>query len=119
MSAMLEEAIEEVRALPPEAQRQLRERADGLGGLIVVAIIYALLRKEGISLSASDLIEALSLLEKVDVSRPLGRNAALLPVSGRAALSGRIRGKYAHIRTGGDEFAQLKQEEIRREDRRR
>jgi hypothetical protein len=119
MSAILEEAIEEVRALPPEEQQQLRERAAGLGWLIVIAILYVVLRKEGVRVSASDLIELLSLLEKVDVNKPRGEEAALLPMSGRATLSKRIRGKYAHIRTGSDAFAQLKQEEIKLEDRRR
>ena len=118
MSAILEEAIEEVRALPPEAQRQLRERADGLGGLIVIAILYALLRKEGISMSASDLIEVLSLLEKVDVNEPRGKEVALLPPPRSATLSGRIRGKYAHILTSSDEFSRLKQKEIKLEDHR-
>ena len=119
MSAILEEAIEEVRALPPGEQQQLEERAAGLGGLIVAAILYALLLKEGIRMSASDLIEMLSLLERVDVNDPRSEGVALLPPSRRAILSSRIRGKYAHIRTSSDVFARLKQEEIDLEDRRR
>jgi hypothetical protein len=35
----------------------------------------------------------------------------------RAALSRNIRGKYAHLPTGSDDFARLKREEIRLEDR--
>ena len=119
MSAILEEAIEEVRALPPEEQQQLGERAAGLGGLIVAAILYAFLLKEGVRMSVSDLIEMISQLEKVDVNNLRGGEVALLPPSRRATLSSRIRGKYAHIRTSSEAFARLKQEEIGLEDRRR
>lgn len=119
MNAILEEAIKEVRALPPEEQRQLRELAAGLGELTVVAILYTLLRKTGRSISQAELTRALSYLEEVDISAPWGDETALLPVSGRAALSSSIRGKYAHIRTSSDAFARLKQEEIKLEDRRR
>jgi hypothetical protein len=119
MSAILEEGIEEVRALPPEEQQQLEERAAGLGGLVVAAILYALLLKEGIRMSASDLIEMLSRLEKIDVNNPRGGEVALLTPSRRAALSSHIRGKYAHIQTSSEAFARLKREEISLEDRRR
>ena len=120
MSAVLEEAIKEISALPPEEQQRLRERAAGLGDLIVIAILYALLRKEGVSTSASELIEMLSLLEGADVANKAhDKEATLLPPSRRAGLSSRIRGKYAHIRTSSDAFAQLKQEEVKLEDRRR
>jgi hypothetical protein len=118
MSAVLEEAIKEVRALSPEEQRRLRERAAGLGELVIIAILYALLRKEGVSVSASDLIEVLTLLEGADVvNKALCKEPTPLPTSRRAVLSGRIRGKYAHIRTSSEAFAQLKKEEIRLEDR--
>ena len=68
MSTTLDRIIEEVRALTPDEQQQLRE---------------------------------------------------MLEREARTAELRRIRGKYAHVRISSDEFAQLKQEETKLEDRRR
>jgi hypothetical protein len=119
VSAILEEAIEEVRALPPEEQQRLQELAAVLGRVTITAILYSFLRQEGISVSVSDVNELLSLLEKGGLSEPRGEETTPTPRSHSVTLSGRIRGKYAHVRTSSDAFAQLKQEEIELEDRRR
>ena len=113
MSAILEEVIEEVRALPPEEQRQLGELASGLGGLKVIALLYALLRKQG---DVSDLNEMLSLLEKIDSDLPNLKDRAARRAA-RASLAGQIRGKYRDVLTSSDEFNARKAAETAREDR--
>lgn len=113
MSAILEEAIEEVRALPLEEQRQLGKLASDLGGLILIALLYAVLRKQG---DVSDLNEMLSLLAKIDTDSPELKDLASRRAA-RATLAGQIRGKYRDVLTSSDEFNARKAAEIAREDR--
>lgn len=115
MSAILEEALEEIRALPPEEKRLLEDRASGLGTFVVLVVLYAFLRKEGVEIH--NLETLLSLMEKLADEYKEGGGTPAPRSSRRAALSRSIRGKYAHVRTSSDDFAQLKREEIRLEDR--
>src|ERR1700760_3154887 len=66
MSAMLEEAIEEVRALPAEELEELRDLTANLGELLIIAIIFAFVSKQGKSGPG----ELRSLLEKVNSGTP-------------------------------------------------
>lgn len=74
-NATLEKILEDVRALTPDEQRQLRE-----------------------------------MLNKEAMSEEQARRAALIKS---------IRGKYAHVPTSSEEFAERKQVEIDLEDRHR
>lgn len=80
MSATLEEAIEEVRALPPDELEELRGLASNLGELLVIALVLAFIHKQG----KSDRSEVRSLLERANSEMP-----ALTKSSSRRALRGR------------------------------
>jgi hypothetical protein len=62
MSAMLEDAIEEVRTLPPDELEELRDLTSNLGELLVLALVLAFIHKQG----KSDRSEVRSLLEKAN-----------------------------------------------------
>lgn len=68
MSALLEEAIEEVRALPPEEQQQLRELTTSFGELLLMALVFAFIGK----LDKSNHSEVRSLLERVNSEMHIG-----------------------------------------------
>lgn len=62
MSTTLEEAIEEVRAIPSDELEELRDLASNLGELLVLALVLALIHMQG----KADRSEVRSLLEKAN-----------------------------------------------------
>ncbi len=111
MSATLEEAIEEVRTLPPEEQQQLREMTANFGELLLMALLFLFLNKE---LDKSTLGEVRASLEKLNREVPQAGLA-----SQRALRASQIRGKYRDVLTSSDEFIARKAAETTKEDRAR
>ncbi|MGA9996896.1 MAG: hypothetical protein WBP93_15870 [Pyrinomonadaceae bacterium] len=109
----MEEAIEEVRTLPPEEQQQLRELTASFGELFLMAVVFAFFSKE---LGKPNLSEMRSLLVefKTDISP-----ANLAMQSQRALRASQIRGKYRDVLTSSEEFIARKAAEIAKEDRAR
>ncbi len=106
----VKEVIAEAKALPPEDQQQLVELLERLEQLQIRTKKIISLWKKMQTLKPDELQSARRLLE-IEL-------LVLLP-SERESLARSIRGKYAHIRTSSERFAQLKQEEIKMEDRHR
>src|SRR5947209_447026 len=78
MSAILEEALEEVRTLPPEKRQHLRELSEDFGellsktsgrDLVIMVLLFALFGK---NLDESNLDELRSQLEKLSAEQPEG-----------------------------------------------
>lgn len=105
----LEEVLEQAEALPPDERHLLREvlgkeERSALFGLLLLAGLYFL--KKTHSSIPEPLREALE------------RAAAESGLASRAEAVRAVRGKYAHLPTGSEAFAALKQQEIELEDRR-
>jgi HEPN domain-containing protein len=120
MSAILEEALEEVRTLPLEERQHLRELSGdfsellakaGIRDLLIMAIIFALFGK---SLEGSDLDELGMRLEELSREMPQG-DAAMQ--SQRAIRANQIRGKYRDVLSSSEEFIARKAAETAKEDR--
>ncbi|MCA1631639.1 MAG: hypothetical protein LC785_01090 [Acidobacteria bacterium] len=109
MSEILEEVIEEVKALPPDQQEKFRRLVGLLIGLFLVGIGMELTGKT-ISLTPDEMRQLRDELDAVTggTSGPDERRKAVRSV----------RGKYAHLPTGSEAFAARKVEEISLEDRR-
>jgi hypothetical protein len=114
MSAILEEAIEEVRTLPPEEQQQLRELTSSFGELLLMALVFAFITKE-VGMAAS-LSEMRALLENLKMKVP---RTDLAIQSQRAIRAGQIRGKYRDVLSSSEEFISRKAAETAKEDRAR
>lgn len=117
MSAVLEEIIEEVRALPPDEQGQLREVLNNneLLGWLFMAAAFGIISK----VKALDPAERQQLLDVLNHERNRIVHGSLSPEQRRRAdIIRSIRGKYAHLPTSSDDFAARKAEEIALEDRR-
>src|ERR1041384_811684 len=106
MSVTLEEAIEEVRALPPEKQQQLRQLTISFGDVLLLALVLVAFDK----VEKSELGKTSRLLEEFSRELPGGRvpRAAQLQ---RAKLAGQIRGKYRDVLTSSEEFSARKAKE--------
>jgi hypothetical protein len=111
--ATLEEILEEAEALPPDARLALREvlNNEELSALVGILLMTGLL---------SLLEKTLSLLpvERQQLREELERAAAESGLVNKAETVRAVRGKYAHLPTGSEAFAALKQREIELEDRR-
>ncbi len=112
-SAVVEELLEEAKALPPDEQRQLRgllsdENLKGILHFLLIAGLVYLIKK------TND--------PPPDERRRLDDSLVLLAlemgVRGRAESVRSLRGKYAYLQMSSDEFAAQKADEIRLEDRR-
>ncbi len=121
MSAVLEEIIEEVHALPSDERGQLREVLNNdevlnrLLGVLLAAGIMHILSK----MNTLDADQRHELRERLNHEQPLlAADPHEAERARRAALSRTIRGKYAYLGTSSDDFAARKQEEIALEDRR-
>lgn len=117
MSAVLEEIIEDVHALPPDERGQLREvlnNNDLLGVLFMVGIMHILTKMNGL-----DADQLQQLRERLNREAHLLMPSVLTPEQQRRAdLIRSIRGKYSYLPTSSDDFAARKAEEIALEDRR-
>lgn len=113
MSTTLEEALEEVQALPPEEQQQLRELTTNFGEVLLMALMLAAFRKLGPA--KLDFGEVRALLEKAASELPKVKELAARR-SQRATLSRSIRGKYSYLPTSSEAFTALKREETKLED---
>ena len=108
--ATLEEVFEKAEALPPNERQLLREvlKKEETSALFVILLVIGLLY----------------LLKKTHSSIPeplreaLDRAAADSGLASRAEAVRAMRGKYAHLSTGREEFAALKRQEVELEDRR-
>ncbi len=115
MSQVLEEIIEDVHALPPGEQQQVRDLVTMFGSLLLLAGVVDILSKMG-RLGDDDkrrLGEVLNRELHLSGSDPDATERAR-----RAALSRTVRGKYAHLGASSADFAARKAEEIALEDRR-
>jgi hypothetical protein len=119
MSAILEEALEEVRTLPLEEQKHLRELSvdfselltkASIGDILIMAVLFALFGK---SLEGTDLDELRARLEEVSKEMPQGDAARQ---SQRAIRASQIRGKYRDVLTSSEEFIARKAMETAKED---
>lgn len=106
--ATLEEILKEAEALPPNERRLLP--------LVLKNEVVASLIVKARSLTSDEqrqLLEAIKYyLEAIDIARKLSGSAS------ETNTVSAVRGKYAHLPTGSEEFAALKHEEIELEDRR-
>jgi hypothetical protein len=116
MSAILEEAIEEVRTLPPEEQQQLRELASGFSEFLLMALVFWLLDK---NLEKASLDEMRSRLLQLNREMPRTGLATQSMQSQRAIRAGQIRGKYRDVLSSSEEFISRKAAETAKEDRAR
>jgi hypothetical protein len=114
-SAVVEEILEEAKALSPEEQRQLQEVLRVLGGeevgkgmviLLLVAGLFYVLEKRN----------ALPHEKRQRLSDLLNQEAVDSGLVDRASVVHAVRGKYAHLRISSEEFAAQKREEIKLED---
>lgn len=106
MSATLDKIIEEVRALSPEEQEQLRDMLNAMSQMMLMEAVVELLTQ-------------LRRLKPEEIQRMrdfMNRQPPISEQTRRAIRSRAIRGKYAHISTSSDEFIALKREETRLED---
>ena len=113
-SAVVEEILEEAKALSPDEQRQLQEVLSmeevwkGIAGLLLVFGLLHVLEKRNV----------LSHEKRQRFYDLLNREAVDSGLVDRASMVRAVRGKYAHLRISSEEFAAQKQEEMRLEGRR-
>jgi hypothetical protein len=112
-SAVVEELLEEAKALPPDEQRQLRDLLsdENLKGilqfLLVAGLVYLIKKTNDPPPEERRRLDDLLVLLAIEMG-----------VMSRAEFVHSLRGKYAHLQIGSEEFAAQKREEIRLEDRR-
>ena len=114
-SAVLEEILEEeAKSLSPDERQQLREvlgEDDARKGfwvlLLAIGLLYLLDKRNALTPERRQRLDDLVNRAVVDSG-----------LVDRASMVRAVRGKYAHLRIGSEEFAAQKQEEIRLEDRR-
>lgn len=111
--ATLEEILEEAEALPPNERRLLREvlNSEMVNALLAVLAVPVLIR-------LVEKTHSLPPVERQQLRETLNRSTADSGLASRAEAVRAIRGKYAHLPTGSEEFAALKRQEIELEDRR-
>jgi hypothetical protein len=111
MSAILDEAIEEVRTLPPEEQQQLRELISGFSEVLLMALLFWFLDKK---LEKTNLDEMRSRL--LQLKREMPRTDLAIQ-SQRVLRANQIRGKYRDVLSSSEEFIARKAAETAKEDR--
>ena len=115
-SAVVEEILEETRALPlsPDERRQLKEALGDdkvvkrIAGLLIIIGLFHILEKSNV----------LSPEKRQRLYDLVNRAVADSGLVDRASVVRAVRGKYAHLQISSEEFAAQKREEIRLEDRR-
>ncbi len=107
-NAVLEEVLEETKALPPEGQQQLLK-------LLSSSTILVALGIRGLRLILEKL-EALTPDERQHLLEALRAMSRPPEITQKEKVVHSVRGKYAGLSVSSDDFAAQKQEEIRRED---
>lgn len=105
----LEEVLEDVKALPPEQQEQVREMLNILVVLFVAGEAMKIIEKT-LTLMPDDMRRLRDVLNSLTFE--------MAGPEGRASIVRGVRGKYAHLSTSSEAFAARKAEEIALEDRR-
>jgi hypothetical protein len=111
--ATLEEILEEAEALPPDERRLLREvlnseMVNALLAVLAVPVLISLVEKT----------HSLPPGEQQQLRETLNRSMADSGSMNKTEMVRAVRGKYAHLPTGSEEFAALKRQDIELEDRR-
>lgn len=113
-SAVVEEILEEAKALSPDEQRQLKEALSddeigkGIAGLLIIIGLFHVLEKRNV----------LSPEKRQRLYDLVNREAVNSGLVDRASVVRAVRGKYAHLQISSEECAAQKREEVRLEDRR-
>ena len=109
--ATLEEVLEQAETLPPDERQLLREvLSKGEWSELFLLLLIAGAVLSSIKKTHSSMPEPLR--------EVLERAMAESSLASRAEAVRAVRGKYAHLPTGSEAFAALKQQEIKLEDRR-